>query len=82
MQRLRCEERDEPARKERAADVSRENRADLSRVALAAGTPTRSVTQKEGAQERSAMRNRGLDLGAKQISFCEVADGKVCHDGP
>jgi transposase len=31
----------------------------------------------KGAEERSAMRNIGLDLGAKKISFCEVQDGKV-----
>ena|GEM_PF-2306639 len=70
--------RDEPARDERGATDSREkDSADLSPVALAAGTPTRLVTQKEGAKERSAMRNIGLDLGAKKISFCEVEDGKV-----
>jgi transposase len=70
--------RDEPAHDERVAKDSREkDSADLSPVALAAGTPTRSVTQKEGAQETSAMRNIGLDLGAKKISFCEVQDGKV-----
>ena len=70
--------RDEPALDEVGATESRrKGSADLSPVALAAGTPTRSVTQREGAQERSAMRNIGLDLGAKKISFCEVRDGKV-----
>jgi Transposase len=70
--------RDEPAHEERGATDSREkDSADLPPVALAAGTPTRSVTQMKGAQERSAMRNIGLDLGAKKISFCEVQDGKV-----
>jgi len=56
---------------------SEEKSADLSPVALATGTPTRSVTQVGGAKERSAMRSVGLDLGAKKISFCEVQGGRV-----
>ena len=51
--------------------------ADLSPAEFSTGTPTRSETQKTGAQERSAMRSVALDLGVNEISFCEVAGGKV-----
>jgi transposase len=51
--------------------------ADLSPAGFSTGTPTRSETQKTGAQERSAMRSVALDLGVNEISFCEVVGGKV-----
>lgn len=50
---------------------------DLPPVALATGTPTRSETQKSGAQGRSTMRSVALDLGTKKIAFCEVKNGCV-----
>ena len=44
------------------------------------GTPTCSKAQdaeRRGAQGRSIMRSVGLDLGVRNISYCEVLDGKV-----
>jgi transposase len=51
--------------------------ADLSSAANAADTPTRSGTPLTGAKEKSAMRSIGLDLGAREVAFCEVAQGRV-----
>jgi len=55
--------------------------ADLPPVAEAPDTPTRSVTQSTGAKGRSAVRSVGLDLGTRQITYCEVKDGKVVERG-
>ena len=41
------------------------------------GTPTRSVTQLDGAQGRMTMRIVALDLGTKKTSFCELSQGQV-----
>jgi transposase len=50
----------------------------LSPPAFAGGTPTRSETQSNGdPKERTAMRSVGLDLGKREVSYCEVHDGKV-----
>lgn len=53
-------------------------KATLSPPVCTGSTPTRSETQSTGGQkERVAMRSVGLDLGKKEVSFCEVRDGKV-----
>ena len=57
--------------------TKQKEKANLSPVTFAAGTPARSETQSMGAQERLAMRNVALDLAARKIAFCEVAGGKV-----
>lgn len=50
----------------------------LSPSAIANSTPTRSKTQSKGDQEeRMAARSVALDLGKKELSYCEVRDGKV-----
>jgi transposase len=56
--------------------------ADLSPEAHALSAPTRSKTQKTGAEERAAVAARvvGLDLGAR-ISYCEVKDEQVVERG-
>jgi transposase len=51
--------------------------ANFSPSAHADGTPARSKTQEVGALEKSAMRKVALDLGARKIAFCEVAEGEV-----
>jgi transposase len=51
--------------------------ANVSPSAHADGTPARSKTQEMGALEKSAMRKVALDLGARKIAFCEVANGEV-----
>lgn len=62
-----------PSRRRKVADPSPE--------AHASSTPTRSKTQKEGAEERSAMaRVVGLDLGGR-ISYCEVKSEQVVARG-
>lgn len=66
-----------PKGKRRAGRSCKNRSADLSPVVFATGTPARSVTQVEGAEERPAMRNIALDLGAKKISFCEVRNGQI-----
>ena len=57
--------------------TKQKEKANLSPVTFAAGTPARSETQSMGAQERLAMRNVALDLAVRKIAFCEVAGGKV-----
>jgi transposase len=53
-------------------------KAVLSPSAIAESTPTRSETQSNGGQkERTAMRSVGLDLGKKEVSYCEVQGGNV-----
>jgi hypothetical protein len=52
-------------------------KADLPPVAVVTGPPVRSETRRLGAEERSAMRNVALDMGAKTISYCEVHEGQV-----
>lgn len=61
---------------------ARQGVADLSPEAHASSAPTRSKTQKTGAEERSAVATRvvGLDLGAR-ISYCEVKDEQVVERG-
>lgn len=50
----------------------------LSPSAIADSTPTRSTTHSIGGQEeKTAMRSVGLDLGKKEVSYCEVQNGKV-----
>ncbi len=43
--------------------------------------PARSEAQFSGTQEDSAMRTVALDLGARQIAYCEIAAGKVLARG-
>jgi len=51
--------------------------ADPSLTAKTTSTPTRSVAQRVGSEERSTMRRVALDLGARKIAYCEVANGDV-----
>lgn len=55
----------------------KQEEADVSLAVRAASTPTRSETQTTGAKEKSALRSVALDLGAHEISYCEVAQGQV-----
>jgi transposase len=67
-----------PKRNRRAGRRPSQKVADLSPTVFAVDTPARSEAQIElGAQERSAMRSVGLDLGTREVSFCEVVDGYV-----
>jgi len=67
-----------PKRNRRAGRRSCQKVADLSPTVFAVDTPARSEAQVElGAQERSAMRSVGLDLGSREVSLCEVVDGYV-----
>src|SRR5262245_40245236 len=66
-----------PEGPQRAGRRPRSRVADLSSGANASDTPTRSRTQEKGAKEKSAVRSMGLDLGAREVSLCEIADGKV-----
>jgi hypothetical protein len=50
--------------------------ADRPPNAIALGIPTRSQTQREGTERRSAVRSVALDLG-KWIYCSEVKNGKV-----
>ena len=69
---------DEGPRGKRLAGRRSNQVAVLSPPAFASGAPTRSETQlKEGRKERTAMRNVGLDLGRKEVSFCEVSGNAV-----
>jgi transposase len=61
----------------RRADGAGARVADPSLVAKAESTPARSMAQEVGAKERSAMRTVALDLGARKIALCEIADEKV-----
>lgn len=57
--------------------VQKQRETDLSPAATAVGSPTRSRTQANGAKERSALRSVALDLGAREVSYCEVKQGQV-----
>jgi transposase len=60
----------------RASELSEEIAP--SPVTFVAGAPARSKTQSDmGPKERAIMRSVALDLGAKKISMCEVANGAV-----
>jgi hypothetical protein len=50
--------------------------ADHPPNAIALGIPTRSLTQIDGTERRSAVRSVALDLGKKIYCF-EVKNGKV-----
>jgi hypothetical protein len=53
-------------------------KATLSSPVFTGDTPTRSKTQLDGDQkERVAMRSVGLDLGKKELSYCEMREGQV-----
>ncbi len=66
-----------PESKRRAGRPDTVEKAANSPVASSSGPQTRSVTQKEGAKELTAMRSIALDLGARETSFCEVSQGVV-----
>lgn len=52
--------------------------AGLPPIGFPIGAPTRSKAQSgRGLEGRPAMRNVALDLGARSISYCEVANGQV-----
>lgn len=51
--------------------------ANLPSAESTAHTPTRSRRNRTGIEGRLTMRKVALDLGSRQISFCEVSDGKV-----
>jgi transposase len=53
--------------------------ADLKPPAFAGGGPARSEAQSKGPEERSAMRNVALDLGARKICLSEAKGGKIVH---
>lgn len=61
----------------RRANGMNEKVADPSLAAKAESTPARSMAQENGPKERSAMRNVALDLGARKIALCEVANEQV-----
>jgi transposase len=61
----------------RRPNAPRAKVADPPPTAKTVSAPTRSVAQEGGAKERSAMRNVALDLGARKIALCEVANDQV-----
>jgi transposase len=72
---------DEPAQGRVPMAAAKKKETDLPPVAEAADTPACSeaqvVARRLGAQGRSVMRSVGLDLGARHIAYCEVANGQV-----
>ena len=64
--------------KRRASLRSTRKVANLSSPSKFSDSPTHSKVQITGArEERSAMRSVALDLAARKIAYCEVANGKV-----
>ena len=72
---------DEPAPTGAPMTPAQNRKTDLPPAAETAGAPACSeaqvVARRLGAQGRSVVRNVGLDLGARHIAYCEVADGQV-----